>query len=169
MDKKNNNKFMLDILFVVVGLLIGYLGTSLINNYLGNNETNDNSNNITLNGGKVKFKNYIFTLPDNVLYFSNIDDENSSLIILNSSDKWVATIELYDKSNFESDLFDNYDKLANNIHNNTLRDVKNTKIMKKDDIEIVSFETFGEETNGLFAYVPTYDYHVFEIILFRRF
>ena len=157
---------MLDILFVVVGLLIGYLGTSLINNYLGNNETNDNSNNITLNGGKVKFKNYIFTLPDNVLYFSNIDDENSSLIILNSSDKWVATIELYDKSNFESDLFDNYDKLANNIHNNTLRDVKNTKIMKKDDIEIVSFETFGEETNGLFAYVPTYDNYEFEIVLF---
>ena len=166
MNNGNNSKIILNILLVVIGILIGYLGTNFINNLFSDDKAIKNSSDVKLSGGKITFNDYILTLPDDVLYFSSNDDSDSTLKVINSNDKWIANIKLYDKSLFESGLFDNYDKLSEYLHNDTLRDIKNEQVVNKNGKEIISFEGYGEISSGLFAYVPTYDNYEFEIVLF---
>lgn len=175
--EKKNSKMILNIMVLIIGILLGYLGSNLINNYLNKTDNtsvnnsdseklNNNSFDSKLDKGKVNYYDYIYSFPDDVSFLKEVTDNSEIIKVFNNKDGWAGTIELFAKDGYEDGFFGNYDNIEKRLRDNTLRDIKNRKVTKFGDKEVVSFEGYGDTTNGLFAYMPAYDNYEFEIVLF---
>ena len=161
------NKIILYVLVFLTIMLIVFLAIRYFTNYNCKNIQNNNNNNTEIVNEDIiaKYNNYEYLLPGTV-YYEVVDKDNVKILHLyTNADMWGAYIKLLDREKYDRDLFTDYDKLETILKNNARR-IENKKVTVRGNSEVVSFEDYHDEYDGLLAYMLAYDSYEYEIMVY---
>lgn len=164
MKKSSLLKKMMYLLVIIIFVLIIYLAYMFISNYMNKNNNHIDDSLNKLDGKVVLYNNYLYLIPNNIFYKIDYNKDGNPLHLYNN--EWGAFINLIDINKQEKGIFDDFDKLEEELKKDGDYTISNRKVANRNGIEVVTFEIYADKTNGLYAYMPAYDNYEYGIIMY---